>query len=144
MAIDLKTKSGNITLTAPKFTGGGSVDLSNYYTKTQVDELIPDVSGFATTEDVAQAVSDKVTANELSTAIANFITDDELDVVIDNYVTKNDLDEYAKLENIPDVSGYALKTEIPDVSGFQTEAQVIALIEEHGGGTLPASEEGEF
>lgn len=39
---------------------------------------------------------------------------------------------------------YALKSDIPDTSGFTTEEQVIALIAEHGGGTLPASEEGAF
>ena len=31
-----------------------------------------------------------------------------------------------------------------DTSGFTTEEDVIALIAEYGGGTLPASEEGEF
>lgn len=45
-----------------------------------------------------------------------------------------------------DLSSYALKTEIPDVSAYQTQEQVIALIAEYGGGggSLPASEEGEF
>ena len=45
-----------------------------------------------------------------------------------------------------DLSDYALKSEIPDVSAFKTEEEIIALIEEHGGGgeVLPAAEEVEF
>lgn len=45
--IELKSTQANITLKSPTVVGG-SVDLSNYYTKTQVDALIPDVSGFIT------------------------------------------------------------------------------------------------
>ena len=129
MPVELKTTSGNIKLTAPTFTGG-TVDLSNYYTKSQVDELIPDVSGFVTADDVAQAVSDKITMDDVNTAIANFITDDELDAVIDGYVTKNDIDSYALKTDIPSLDGYAKSEDIPDVSGFQTEEQVNALINE--------------
>ena len=46
MGIDLKTKTGKITLTAPVVTSGGSVDLSNYYTKeetyskTEIDDML--------------------------------------------------------------------------------------------------------
>lgn len=63
------------------------VDLSNYYTKTEVDKLIPSTSGLATEKYVDDAV-------------ANI--------------------------KIPDVSGFALKTDIPDVSGFTTMAAVEA------------------
>ena len=45
--IELKSTQANITLKSPTVVGG-SVDLSNYYTKAQVDALIPDVSGFIT------------------------------------------------------------------------------------------------
>ena len=31
-----------------------------------------------------------------------------------------------------------------EAKGYQTEEDVLALIAEHGGGTLPASEEAEF
>ena len=34
---------------------GGEVDLSNYYTKEEIDTKIPDVSNYATTEYVAEA-----------------------------------------------------------------------------------------
>ena len=45
-----------------------------------------------------------------------------------------------------DLVEYAKVTDLPDVSGFQTEEQVIALIGQYGGGggSLPSSEEGEF
>ena len=66
MPIELKTKQGNITLTAPK-TSGGTVDLSNYYTKAQTDEKIEeavanidipevDLTGYAKIEDIPSTV----------------------------------------------------------------------------------------
>lgn len=45
--IELKSTQANITLKSPTVVSG-SVDLSNYYTKAQVDALIPDVSSFIT------------------------------------------------------------------------------------------------
>ena len=132
MGIELKTKQGNITLTAPKVVQGGSVDLSNYYTKTETDET------FLSKED-------------FETIVPAFLTD-----IPDEYITEDELEakDYATVAQIPDVSGFITADDIPDVSafltaddisGFQTEEQVIALIKEHGGGgTLPASEEGEF
>lgn len=69
------------------------VDLSDYYTKSEVDNLIPSTSGLATI----------------------------------GYVNE-------KFNSIV----------IPDTTGFVDEERVLELIEEHGGGNLPASEEGEF
>lgn len=120
MGIELKTKQGNITLTAPKVVQGGSVDLSNYYTKAQTEEIF-------------------VTKEDFETIIPAFLTD-----VPDEYITEDELEakDYATVAQIPDVSAFLTAD---DISGFQTEEQVIALIKEHGGGgTLPASEEGEF
>ena len=59
--IELKSTQANITLKTPTVVSG-SVDLSNYYTKAQVDALIPDVSGFIT------SIPDE------------YVTDSELDV----------------------------------------------------------------
>ena len=115
MAIKLIAKEGNIKLTAPS-GGGGNVDLSNYYTKDEVDALIPDVSGFITE------------------VPAEYVTESELEDK--GYLTEHQsLEGYAKTEDIPDVSGFALKSEIPDVSAYQTEEQVIALIQAN----MPAS-----
>ena len=109
--IELKNTAGNVRLTTPTIIagGGGSIDLSNYYTKAEVDAKIPDVSGFIT-----EIPSEYVTESEL--AAKGYLTEHQ------------SLDGYALKSEIPDVSGFALKTEIPDVSGYQTEAQVIALI----------------
>lgn len=86
--------------------------------------------------------------------LTNYYTKGETDAAIQ--AAAPDLTGYALKTDIPDHSQYALKTEIPDTTGFttmaaveekgyQTEEQVLALIAEHGGGgTLPASEEGEF
>lgn len=50
--------------------GGSDVNLSNYYTKSEVDAKIPDVSDFATDDDVAQAVSGLATETFVTTKIA--------------------------------------------------------------------------
>lgn len=141
MGIELKTKSGNITLTAPKSSGGGSVDLSNYYTKAQTDEKL---NNYALKMDVDTAVEGLASEAYVMEQIGA-IEIPEVD--LSEYAKLDDipsLDEYAKAEDIPSLEGYAKTEDIPDVSGFQTEEQVIALIAEYGGGTLPVSEEGEF
>lgn len=70
------------------------------------------------------------------------------DVKALGYLTEEEVDEKINAIEIPevDLTDYALKSEIPDVSKYQTEAQVIALIEEYGGGgeALPSAEEVEF
>lgn len=119
--IEFNTKKSNVNLTSPAIVvgGGGTADLSNYYNKDEVDALIPDVSGFATTEYVDKAV------NSLDIPEEPDLTP---------YALKTDipsLDGYAKVEDIPeqpDLSGYAKTEDIPDVSAFQTEEQVNTLI----------------
>ncbi len=70
------------------------------------------------------------------------------DVKALGYLTEEEIDEKISAIEVPDIdlTDYALKSEIPDVSAYQTEAQVIALIEEYGGGgeALPSAEEVEF
>lgn len=58
--IELKSTQANITLKSPTVVSG-SVDLSNYYTKAQVNALIPDVSGFIT-----EIPSEYITETELN------------------------------------------------------------------------------
>lgn len=94
--IELKSTQANITLKSPTVVGA-SVDLSNYYTKAQVDALIPDVSGFITE-------------------------------IPSEYVTETELNAKGYLTEHQSLDGYAKLTDIPDVSGFQTEAQVNTLI----------------
>lgn len=82
--------------------GEGEVDLSNYYTKSEVDALIPSTTGFITMADVEEK----------------------------GYLTEHqDLSAYALKTEIPDVSGYALKTEIPSVEGLATEKYVDTAID---------------
>ena len=160
MGIELKTKTGHITLTAPKTVSGGSVDLSNYYTKDQTDEQISSAVSSAE-ERVDFKLSSYALNTDLEEAIASipqpdlteYVTESELEGK--DYATKAEIPDTSSFvtatyvqtainENAPDLSNYAKTTDIPDVSAYQTEAQVIALIEEYGGGTLPVSEEGEF
>lgn len=136
MGIELKTKQGHITLTAPKSSGGGSVDLSNYYTKAQtdakikeaVDNVSVDLTGYATEQYVNDFVGD------VAVDITNSINRN----LAENYVSKKDFETVtsAFLTDIPDEyltdseaeEKYARITDIPDVSEYQTEEQVNTLI----------------
>lgn len=80
--IELKSTQANITLKSPTVVSG-SVDLSNYYTKAQVDALIPDVSGFIT-----EIPSEYVTETELNAK--GYLTEHQS---LDGYATKVELNE---------------------------------------------------
>lgn len=113
MGIELKQKSGSVKLTAPK-TSGVSVDLSNYYTKTQTDEKIQ--------EAVANIDIPEVD-------LSNYATTEYVDNAVSNIeIPKVDLTGYALKTDIPSLDGYAKTEDIPDVSAFQTETQVNTLI----------------
>lgn len=143
MGVTLITKNGNITLTKPTGTGGGTVDLSNYYTKQQIDKMLEEVDG-----DIEQLfnmlevdyatialVEEKIAAIP-SPDMSNYATKDEIpDVskfitsIPTQYVTENELEntlnDKGYLTEHQDLSDYATKSEI---AGYQTEEQVNALI----------------
>ena len=88
--------------------GSTDVDLSQYYTKAEVDALlqgveqkIPDVSNLATKQELAQ----KADVSSIPTKVSQLENDT-------GFITNDAL------------VGYALKTEIPDVSGFATSEQL--------------------
>ena len=58
-------------------TTGGTIDLSDYYTKSEVDARLAnvDLEGYATTDDVAQAVSDKATKTYVDSKVAGLATE---------------------------------------------------------------------
>lgn len=95
--------------------GGGTVDLSNYYTKSETDVLLEniDLDGYATTDDVAQAVSDKATKTYVNSKVAGLATETFVtnkiaeaqlsgeggEIDLTGYATKDDLNTYRKLDN---------------------------------------------
>lgn len=86
-------------------------DVSGYLTEIPAEYVTDtelNAKGYATTDDVATAVSDKVTMEDVHNATAGFVSQAYVD------------EKIAAIPE-PDLSGYALKTEIPDVSGFITE-----------------------
>lgn len=103
-----------------------SVDLTNYYTKSEVDNLIPDTSGFIT----ASALNGYVTESDMSTAISTAVADVSVD--LSNYYTKSEVD--TKIDEIVigdasvDLSNYYTKSQvdnlIPDTTGFITSADL--------------------
>jgi hypothetical protein len=83
------------------------VDLSDYYTKDETDDLLADL-------DVEMALSDDGEGNVVISNVERGEGGEPIDIT--NYYTKAEIDEL--IEGI----------EIPDVSAYQTEAQVQALI----------------
>ena len=80
--IELKGTQANITLKSPTVVSG-SVDLSNYYTKTEVDSLIPDTSGFALKSEIPDV-------SEFITEIpAEYVTETELNAKIPEATAAN-------------------------------------------------------
>ena len=125
MGIELVKKQGHINLTAPKAI---PVDLSNYYTKTETDgkiqeavNAIPevDLSNYATVDYVNNAVNNidmpDLTPYALKSEIpdvSSFITAEEAAIYIDSTELNNALANYAKVEDIPDVSAYQTETQV--------------------------------
>ena len=88
----------------------GSVDLSNYYTKTQTTALL---DNYATKTYVQEQISNIQAGS----------------VDLTNYYTKEQIDAKGYLTEHQSLANYALKSEIPDVSQYQTATQVQTLID---------------
>lgn len=99
------------------------VDLSNYYTKTQVDGIVDTIELTPGPQGPAGAVGPQGERGPVGEK------GDPGAPGADYVLTEVDKQEIANLV---------------DTSRFTTQEDVIALIAQYGGGNLPASEEGEF
>ena len=102
--IELKSTQANITLKSPTVVSG-SVDLSNYYTKAQVDALIPDVSGFALKTDIPD-VSGYALKSEIPD-VSGFITE-----IPAEYVTDSELAAKGYLTEHQSLADYSTTTQV--------------------------------
>ena len=128
---NIKTINGNSILGSGDITitGGGDIDLSNYYNKGEVDTKLDakldvtaytqDKSGFALKTELADYLT-TTNAAETYQPIGDYLTE-----IPSEYVTESELN--AGLNNKVDATAYtadkstfALKTEIPDTSNFAT------------------------
>ena len=112
---------------------GGSVDLSNYYTKPETITLlnnyatkaeIPDTTGLASQEWV-EAKGYLTTHQPLKTINGESIVGTGNITIsgspdMSNYYTKAQIDAKGYLTEHQSLANYALKSEIPDVSGYLT------------------------
>lgn len=167
-SVDLSTIKGDDGPRGPQgpagivTDGNASLDMSDYYNKSEVDTLISnvdvDLTGYATENYVKQRIAaiDMPTVPTNVSAFTNdagYLTEHQS---LENYYTKTQTDnkiatEIGKIE-VPDVdlSNYYTKTQtdalIPDTTGLATESFVTAKIAEaqlsgggDGGGTVDLS-----
>lgn len=132
---NIKTINGNSLLGSGDITitGGGDIDLSNYYNKVEVDTkldgkldistynsdketfaLKTELADYLTTENAAETYQPK--GNYLTEIPSEYVTDTELNAGLNNKV---DVTAYTQ-----DKSTFALKSEIPDTSSFATTTTV--------------------
>ena len=93
--------------------------LANYYTKPEVNELIPDLSGYALKTEIPTVPTNVSAFNN----DVGYLTE-----IPTEYVTETELESKGYLTEHQSLEGYAKTTDIPDVSKYQTEEQVNALI----------------
>lgn len=116
-AADVYTK-GEVDGKIDEAITGGTVDLSNYYTKsetytkTEVDSKIPDISGLATKEELASKAD--------SSALNNYATKTDLDGKLDASTYNSDKAGFATKDEIPDISNLATKAELPTATSDLT------------------------
>lgn len=93
--IKLQATKSNIELGTPSIVirEGSTVDLSNYYTKTEVDSLIPDTSGFALKSEIPD--------------VSEFITE-----IPAEYVTETELNAKGYLTEHQSLADYSTTTEV--------------------------------
>lgn len=117
------------------------VDLTNYYTKNEVNNLIPNVSGYITQEDIAglasksyvdAAVADVevdltgyATETYVSTKIAEAqLSGDNNDIDLSGYATKDDIP--TKTSQLTNDSGFLTKHQ--SLTNYYTKSEVNAAI----------------
>lgn len=132
---NIKTINGNSLLGSGDITitGGGDIDLSNYYNKGEVDTkldakldvetynsdkstfaLKTELADYLTTTNAAETYQPK--GNYLTEIPSEYVTDTELNAGLNNKV---DVTAYTA-----DKETFALKSEIPDASSFATTTTV--------------------
>lgn len=151
---NIKTINGNSLLGSGDITitGGGDIDLSNYYNKTEVDTKLDakldvtaytqDKSTFATKTELSDYLTVSGASstyqpkgNYLTEIPSEYITETELSESLSNKLDVSaytqDKSTFALKSEIPtdyisdsELANYALKSEIPDVSNFATNETV--------------------
>ena len=109
-------------------SGGGNVDLSNYYTKEETDALIPSTEGLATEEYVDNAVS-----NIPTTDLTGYATEEYVSTAINsipatdlsNYYTKDETYSKTEVDTLVANSGGSSSGETTtDLTNYYTKDEV--------------------
>lgn len=122
--IKLIDKKSELKLTTPTIVSGGSVDLSNYYTKPEVDEKInaipqPDLTEYAKKSEIPDV------SGFLTEVPSEYVTETELDAK--GYLTQHQsLSDYAKKSELfsKDYNDLTNKPTIPSIEGLASTKYV--------------------
>ena len=171
-SVDLDTVLQNLSLAGSvlSLTEGNSVDLdglfndyvsnsnlttslNNYYTKSEVDDLIPtpfsgdytdltntptipDVTAFLTEQQIDDKIGSYVTEAELQTELTNY----QPTIDLSDYYTKTEVDGLIPVTFSGDYNDLTNKPTIPSLAGYATEAFVTQQIANvNGGGDVDLS-----
>lgn len=122
------------------------IDLSNYYTKVEINDLIPDTSGFVKKDEmpvvptkVSELANDAgyiTTADIPKTDLSNYYNKSETEVLVNelvngivipdtsSFITMKDVEDKGYLTEHQSLEDYAKKSDIPNVEGLASVTYV--------------------
>ena len=124
--VDLASKEFVLSKIAEAELADKDVDLSLYYTKQEVNALIPDVSNFITEQQLDDAI-EKIEHPQVD--LTGYATEEYVDSAI-AAISKPDLSEYAKKTDIPSIEGLASETYVNEKLATITIPEVPTKISE--------------
>lgn len=101
---------GNLEITLGSIIGGAGIDFDNYYTKTEVDELIDNVEVDLTNYYTKSEVNELLENVDADVDLSNYYNKGEVDILIDN--SEQDIKDYVGTELNSQLGDYATKTDM--------------------------------
>lgn len=108
---------GNLEITLSSIIGGAGIDFNNYYTKTEVDELIDNVEVDLTDYYTKTEVNELLENVDADVDLSNYYNKGEVDTIIDS--SEQDIKDYVGTE----LGKYATKDDM-DVADGKLQQQI--------------------
>lgn len=101
---------GNLEITLGSIIGGAGINFDNYYTKTQVDELIDNVEVDLTDYYTKSEVNELLENVDADVDLSNYYNKGEVDILIDN--SEQDIKDYVGTELNSQLGEYVTQTDM--------------------------------